>query len=1139
MSEVIKRKFAASVSVAFVFLHLASIFVYAGFLYLPFSKSYSPTVYVYDNYTLNKGWPTYGPTTGSAEPHTGTDYRGDGYGTPVYASAGGTVVAMRESENDQCDITYQQQLRDGNYVIVNHGNGYRTEYWHLRQWGVVVKKGDKVKVGDLIAYISNSGRTRGSDCPRRSDLPYGAYYHLHFEVKRWDGKKWVVANPYNEWTGWLWKHNPPKPATSGSGSSGCIFSPGENSSRKTLFQKAYNRVGGWEKMGCANGPTYWWKGMVRQDFPGKGKFGPAAILHYEGLDKPKYSIPAYVVHGGIWKYYRDHPTFGPPVSDEYTNAFGRPQSDFRDGFVYWSKHTGAQARSYFLEGSSSTIYLLAGGRKYPLPNSQTKDALGYPIAIQTVSESALAVFSAGDPIPSVDDIWLAQYFDNMVRRRPAKVIEAESNLNFNWGHGSPHSSIPKDKFSAIFSKRFNFAAGLYEFSTTVDDETEIYLNNDLIGSQGLGSGSFTHLISSGTHLLQIHYHEGSQPAYLNFSFKRLDITPPKTSISHHGPSYVSDDGKFFISSETHFALEAEDDLSGVARTDYQIDDGVESIYEEEFGVAGEDGQHGIKYWSTDAAGNVEPRNTQEIYLDSTPPVSSDDSDGEWYNTDVTVTITADDGEGSGVKEIIYKGSQMGVREGTQTEVMFEEEGIHELSYHAVDNVENVEEEKIAAPIKIDKTPPVSKLDELDPYYDNDPLGEDPIVLAHASSDNLSGVEKVRLYKREPGEDWEYHGGSSREPAKKFNVKTLNEGRWEFASGAVDFAENVESFPEEADTSMIYDITPPTSEITSIEESGYYNAGTWPGIFGTADDTNPRDPSIVTSGIREVQVRVDKDDAEGDWSLASGLSGWLFSGFTPEDGFYAIYFQATDRAGNQESTSHISFVYDATPPATVGDISGEKGLDGWYVSSATLSLKAEDAISGVSQIFYRIGGSDPQIYEGLLSFDDGSYLVEFWSVDKAGNEEEHQTRSFKIDTIALGKPIASVRGGTFLEGERITVLLTSKGGSQIYYFFSDGRTILYHEPLAISADAFLSAYTVDEAGNRGEIASWEFIFKPHPAPQSEPLGEIKGLETVAGKEEKPKSFTVWWVTLAVLLGGGSYFFLRRIILLLKRTLLQRR
>ncbi|PJC22283.1 hypothetical protein CO059_02655, partial [candidate division WWE3 bacterium CG_4_9_14_0_2_um_filter_48_10] len=136
---------------------------------------------------------------------------------------------------------------------------------------------------------------------------------------------------------------------------------------------------------------------------------------------------------------------------------------------------------------------------------------------------------------------------------------------------------------------------------------------------------------------------------------KMDKTSPSTALFHDGPSYEDKEGKLFVSPETQFSLEAKDNLSGVAETNYSYRDGEEEVYEEPFSLDGADGDYAINYHSTDVADNVEPENSQEVYLDATLPVSTDDSDGEWHSSEnVTVAITSIDGEGSGVQKIVYQ-----------------------------------------------------------------------------------------------------------------------------------------------------------------------------------------------------------------------------------------------------------------------------------------------------------------------------------------------------------------------------------------------------------------------------------------------------------------------------------------------------
>lgn len=87
--------------------------------------------------------------------HAGVDV-GASSGTPIYAADAGRVSFAG---------------RQGNYgllVIINHSNGYQTYYAHCSS--ILVKTGQQVKKGDLIARVGNTGRSTGP--------------HLHFEVRR-------------------------------------------------------------------------------------------------------------------------------------------------------------------------------------------------------------------------------------------------------------------------------------------------------------------------------------------------------------------------------------------------------------------------------------------------------------------------------------------------------------------------------------------------------------------------------------------------------------------------------------------------------------------------------------------------------------------------------------------------------------------------------------------------------------------------------------------------------------------------------------------------------------------------------------------------------------------------------------------
>lgn len=98
--------------------------------------------------------PRIHPVTGEVgKPHKGMDIANDPW-TPIFATADGVVEVAKYSESF------------GNYVAINHGNGYKTRFGHMNRF--VVHQGEFVKRYQLIGYMGTTGRSTGP--------------HLHYEV---------------------------------------------------------------------------------------------------------------------------------------------------------------------------------------------------------------------------------------------------------------------------------------------------------------------------------------------------------------------------------------------------------------------------------------------------------------------------------------------------------------------------------------------------------------------------------------------------------------------------------------------------------------------------------------------------------------------------------------------------------------------------------------------------------------------------------------------------------------------------------------------------------------------------------------------------------------------------------------------
>ena len=95
----------------------------------------------------------------------GRPFSGDGskneqyycYGQPVLAPADGTIILINDTYADNLPGRPEQVLPTGNRVLIAHSNQEYSLLMHLKQNSIKVKRGDKVKQGDVVGECGNSG----------------------------------------------------------------------------------------------------------------------------------------------------------------------------------------------------------------------------------------------------------------------------------------------------------------------------------------------------------------------------------------------------------------------------------------------------------------------------------------------------------------------------------------------------------------------------------------------------------------------------------------------------------------------------------------------------------------------------------------------------------------------------------------------------------------------------------------------------------------------------------------------------------------------------------------------------------------------------------------------------------------------
>ncbi len=135
----------------------------------------TPSIQPVSNKNLNRIGSGFGyridPVYKDRRHHMGLDFTAP-IGTPIYATADGIV---RDAGYNTGGF--------GNRVVINHGFGYESLYGHMVR--IKARVGQKVKRGEVIGYVGNTGKSTGPHCHyevHRSGIPVDPIYYFYNDL---------------------------------------------------------------------------------------------------------------------------------------------------------------------------------------------------------------------------------------------------------------------------------------------------------------------------------------------------------------------------------------------------------------------------------------------------------------------------------------------------------------------------------------------------------------------------------------------------------------------------------------------------------------------------------------------------------------------------------------------------------------------------------------------------------------------------------------------------------------------------------------------------------------------------------------------------------------------------------------------
>jgi PKD repeat protein len=132
--------------------------------------------------------------------------------------------------------------------------------------------------------------------------------------------------------------------------------------------------------------------------------------------------------------------------------------------------------------------------------------------------------------------WKAEYFNNRKLQGSPVLVRNETQIDHNWGSGSPAPGVLTDNFSARWTRKVDFKGGTYVFSVRVDDGVRLWVDDALVVDSWKDGKSrliqAERQISGGKHRVKVEYYERSGGAEIEVKWQR------KTEPTNQPPQAV-------------------------------------------------------------------------------------------------------------------------------------------------------------------------------------------------------------------------------------------------------------------------------------------------------------------------------------------------------------------------------------------------------------------------------------------------------------------------------------------------------------------------------------------------------------------------------------------------------------------------
>lgn len=144
------------------------------------------------------------------------------------------------------------------------------------------------------------------------------------------------------------------------------------------------------------------------------------------------------------------------------------------------------------------------------------------LSIASLLSIVPAKTAVAGPVP-----FQANYYNNMTLSGTPVLTRLDTNVNFDWGTGSPDPKVSADHFSARWTRTAFFGEGWHKFVVTADDGVRLYIDGKLVidkwkDQPATSYNTLVSLSSSVQHTITMEYYENLNFAVAKLSWEQLN-----------------------------------------------------------------------------------------------------------------------------------------------------------------------------------------------------------------------------------------------------------------------------------------------------------------------------------------------------------------------------------------------------------------------------------------------------------------------------------------------------------------------------------------------------------------------------------------------------------------------------------------